>query len=278
MRHLFPAFLASLGPDAVRLCIYLAVLTLVFLILEKLWPLHPQKFFRKAFGTDLVWYFITGLVPKLFLAVATSLIVLAVHRVFPMPWYTWAATIPVWVRIPLAITASDIGTYWGHRFSHEIPLLWRFHCIHHSAEQMDWLVNTREHPVDFVFTRVCGLIVLYGLGLAQPSGHSLDVVPVVVALFSTFAGFFIHANVKCRLGWFEWILATPGFHHWHHTNDSPEVVNKNYAATLPFIDKLFGTLYLPKTWPGKYGIDARTPGSVVEQLIDPIVSRRYPQG
>ena len=48
----------------------------------------------------------------------------------------------------------------------------------------------------------------------------------------------------------------PAFHHWHHTKDGPEYINKNYAATFPWVDKCFGTFYLPgKQWPAKYGID-----------------------
>jgi sterol desaturase/sphingolipid hydroxylase (fatty acid hydroxylase superfamily) len=117
---------------------------------------------------------------------------------------------------------------------------------------------------------------LYVLGLAQPAGNSLDTVPVIIGLIATFLGYFVHANVRFRLGPLEWLIATPGFHHWHHTNDGPELINRNYAATLPLIDKLFGTLYLPKTWPGKYGINAKTPGGLVEQLFDPLIESEYP--
>jgi len=59
---------------------------------------------------------------------------------------------------------NDFGAYWGHRASHHIPFLWRFHAIHHSAEHMDWLVNTRAHPVDMVFTRLSGLVPVYRAG------------------------------------------------------------------------------------------------------------------
>jgi sterol desaturase/sphingolipid hydroxylase (fatty acid hydroxylase superfamily) len=158
---------------------------------------------------------------------------------------------------------------------HEVPVLWRFHEIHHSAEEIDWLVNTRVHPVDVVFTRLCGLIPMYLLGLAQPTGNSVDMVPVLVALGTTFWGFFVHANIRWRLGWLEYLVSTPAFHHWHHTKDGPEFINKNYATMLPLVDRCFGTLYLPKkTWPAKYGIEGTIASSLSGQLLQPLSGDR----
>jgi hypothetical protein len=70
-------------------------------------------------------------------------------------------------------------------------------------------------------------------------------------------------------------VATPAFHHWHHTNDGPDVINKNYAAMLPLVDRMFGTLYLPKNKrPESYGIDQPISPHLLGQLMDPFVVRR----
>ncbi len=125
-----------------------------------------------------------------------------------------------------------------------------------------------------VFTRLCGLVPMYVLGLAQPLGDSADLVPVLVTLAGTVWGFFIHANVSWRFGWLERIVSSPAFHHWHHTNDGPECVNKNFAPMLPWIDQCFGTFYLPKgKWPSKYGSDSAVAPGIGAQLLDPVTGR-----
>jgi sterol desaturase/sphingolipid hydroxylase (fatty acid hydroxylase superfamily) len=75
------------------------------------------------------------------------------------------------------------------------------------------LVNTRAPPVDMIFTRLCGLVPLYVLGLAAPLGGSVSVIPMIVQLLGTIWGFFLHANVRWRFGRLEWLLATPAFDH-----------------------------------------------------------------
>ena len=166
------------------------------------------------------------------------------------------AGLPTWARIALALLVGELGFYWGHRWTHQIPWLWRFHSVHHSPEEIDWLVNSHAHPVDIVFVRLCGFVPMYALSLAQPmAGARIDTAPLIVMLIATMWGFFIHANIRWRFGWLEWIVSTPNFHHWHHT--AGEHLNKNYASMLPFMDKLFGTSYLPKKeWPAEYGVSA----------------------
>ena len=265
LRHL-----PGLALDIFRLCVWLALLMVIFVPLERLFSLHPQKVFRKGFLTDLFYYFLNGLLPKFLLVVSMSVIAWGVHRVRPAEMYAWVAGLPWFVRLSAAMVVGEVGFYWGHRWMHEVPFLWRFHGIHHSAEEVDWLVNTRAHPIDLVFGRLCGFVPMYLLGLAQPTGNSLDLVPLLVLTGGILWGFFIHANVRLRFGWLEWLISTPGFHHWHHTKDGPEYINKNYASMLPWVDKCFGTFYLPKKrWPVKYGVNEPTAPTLVRQLLEP---------
>jgi sterol desaturase/sphingolipid hydroxylase (fatty acid hydroxylase superfamily) len=90
-------------------------------------------------------------------------------------------------------------------------------------------------------------------------------------LLVTVWGFFIHANLRWRFGPLEWLVATPAFHHWHHTRS--EARDRNYASMLPCWDWMFGTLHLPRHWPAAYGVDEKLPDSVAGQLIYPFRSR-----
>lgn len=263
-------YLPSLALDVFRLCIWLVLLAIVFVPLERLCAQQRQQVFRKGFLTDLGYYFLNSLLPKLLLILPMSIVAGVVHHLEPSGVYAWVSTLPLRTRFVLAIVVGEFGAYWGHRWSHEIPLLWRFHAVHHSAEEMDWLVNTRAHPLDMFFTRFCGLLPLYLLGLAQPTGMAVDLVPLLYALVGTVWSFFVHANMSWRFGLLEKIVATPAFHHWHHTNDGAEYINKNYAAIFPWMDKLFGTFYLPQRWPKKYGIEAPMAPSLVGQLLQPL--------
>ena len=264
--------LAAYALQILRLCVWLVLLAVIFTPLERLFALHPKKIFRKAILTDLAYYFLSSLVPTILLSVPLAAIAFAVHRFIPSSFTAAVAAWPLGLRIAAALVVGEIGFYWGHRWSHEIPLLWRFHSIHHSAEHLDFLVNTRSHPIDMVFTRLCELTPLYILGLASPVSRGGSLIPVLVILVGTIWGFFIHANLRWRFGPLEWLVATPAFHHWHHTNDGPAFVNKNYAPMLPWIDRLFGTLYLPRDrQPAKFGIDQPLSNHLIGQLLDPFL-------
>jgi sterol desaturase/sphingolipid hydroxylase (fatty acid hydroxylase superfamily) len=113
---------------------------------------------------------------------------------------------------------------------------------------------------------------MYALGLASPLAIKGSVIPIVTLLIGQFWGFFIHANVRWRFGLLEWIVSTPAFHHWHHTNDGPEYIDKNYAPMLPWVDMIFGTFFLPRDrQPEKYGIDKPISPILFGQLMDPFL-------
>ncbi len=263
-----------IAKQLVRLAVWLVLLAVIFVPLERLFALHPEKVFRKGVATDVAYYFLSSLVPGFLLGVPLAGVAWAAHRLIPAAVVGTVASWPVWLRVAAALVVGEIGFYWGHRWSHEIPLLWRFHAIHHSAEHIDFLVNTRAHPVDLVFTRLCGLVPLYVLGLAAPLKGSASLIPLLVLLLGALWGFFIHANLRWRFGPLEFLVATPAFHHWHHTNDGPAYINKNYAPLLPWVDRVFGTLYLPRDRrPERYGIEDSLAAGLVGQLVDPFVPR-----
>lgn len=261
-------YAAGLLVDTARLAIWLMLLVAIFVPLEHLCGLHPARFWRKQTGVDLAWYFINSLVPAAILSVPLALLARALHGVDPGGLYSAVAALPFWLKLLLVLLVNDIGAYWGHRALHAYPVLWRFHAVHHSAEEMDWLVNTRAHPIDMVLVRFSGLAPIYLLGLAQTTGPGLDPAVAILMIFGTLWTFFIHANLRFRLGPLEWLISSPAFHHWHHTNDQHR--DRNFAFVFPLIDRLFGTAWLPKQWPAAYGIDEEMPATLVGQLLAPL--------
>jgi sterol desaturase/sphingolipid hydroxylase (fatty acid hydroxylase superfamily) len=265
--------LADIPLVVARLLVWLVLLTAIFVPLERWFALRPGAVFRSGWRNDLFFYFANAILPMLVLSVPLAAAGWVGHRMVPDRVALTFAHLPVGLRIFTALAVAEIGLYWGHRWSHEIPLLWRFHAIHHSPIHVDWLVNSRGHPVDFIFNRFCGLVPLFGLGLATPLNGASAPTAMLVMLLGPAWGFFIHANVRWRFGPLEWLIASPAFHHWHHTNDDPALIDKNYAPMFPWVDRIFGTLYLPPDrQPAVYGTDTTVSPGLAGQLLDPFTT------
>jgi len=105
--------------NIVRQCAWLVLLSLIFVPLERLFAVHPQKFFRKALVQDVGYFFISGLVPSLLLAFPLSLAAVGAHALVPYRMQAAVAAWPLWQRILAGLVVGEIGFYWGHRWTHE---------------------------------------------------------------------------------------------------------------------------------------------------------------
>jgi sterol desaturase/sphingolipid hydroxylase (fatty acid hydroxylase superfamily) len=112
---------------------------------------------------------------------------------------------------------------------------------------MDWLAGSRQHILELLITRTLVLAPIYVLGFSK---QVIDAYIVIVG----FQAVFNHANVSVRLGPLRYLIVTPNFHHWHHSQDN-EAIDKNYAAHFAFLDYLFGTaVKSDRAWPAQYGV------------------------
>lgn len=221
----------------------------VFVPLEKLFPQRrTQPIFREYWKTDLAYFFISHLLIQLI-----TIVTLKPALVF----FGWATSSAVSsfvgsqnfvVQFLGIMLIADLTQYWVHRAFHFVPFLWRFHAVHHSAQMMDWLAGSRLHFADIAVTRAITYLPIYLLGFGEAP---LFAYIVFVSIHATF----IHSNFRFEFGPLKWLFVMPRFHHWHHTSDLA-FADKNFAVHLPFLDKLFGTYYFPRSlWPKKCGVD-----------------------
>jgi lathosterol oxidase len=242
----------------------LLVLALIFVPLERaLGRVREQRILRAGWRTDLAHFLASHLLVQVLALLTLAPAALAFGGLVSPRLQAAVAAQPLVLQWIEAIAVADLFQYAVHRAFHAVPFLWRFHAIHHSSPAMDWLAGSRLHLVDVVVTRAVTFVPLFVLGFARPA-------LVAYLVFVAFQAVFLHANLRLRLGWLRWILATPEFHHWHHAAE-PEAVDRNFAVHLPVIDRIFGTAWLPGRWPGRYGI----PGDPVpegwwRQLVWPL--------
>lgn len=243
------------------------LMTLIFSPIEVLWPAYRrQSVFRDEWLLD-IGYFLSTHLP---IQITSFLILLPATQLtqyLGIPSLLAAtASLPWLVQLFLAIVVADLCEYFIHRLFHTVPFLWRFHAIHHSSKSLDWIAGSRSHIVDDVIVRAFMLIPMMFV-------FPHDII-VAYLFFVTIHATWTHCNFGPTLGWLEPYLILPRYHHWHHTSQK-EAIDKNFAIHFPWIDKLFGTHYLPESgWPQTYGLhNERLPAGFWGQTFYPF-SRR----
>jgi len=244
------------------------LMTLIFSPIEVLWPAYPkQSVFRNEWLTDIVYFLSTHLPIQL-----TSFLILlpamqltsvlnissAIAVIGRLPWL---------VQFFLAVVVADVAEYWIHRAFHEVPFLWGFHAIHHSSPALDWIAGSRSHLVDDIVVRA---FILVPMMLMFP--HNINVAYLFfVAVHATWT----HCNFGPTVKWLEPFLIQPRYHHWHHTSQK-EAIDKNFAIHFPWIDRIFGTYYLPEDkWPDAYGLNnEKIPAGFWAQFVYPFIRKK----
>ena len=191
----------------------LIVAALVFVPLERVFALRRgQKIFREGWRTDVLHFLFTRVLSDVCAVLTLGALFVFLRRLISPELHAAVAAQPQPLQFAEAVLIANLGAYFGHRLSHSVPLLWRFHAVHHSSERMDWLAAARVHPLDQVVSKGLILVPLYLLGFSR------ETFGAYLAL-ATFHAVFVHANVRLSLGPLRWVIATPAYHHWHHSDD-----------------------------------------------------------
>ncbi|MCB9746254.1 MAG: sterol desaturase family protein [Alphaproteobacteria bacterium] len=249
----------------------------IFLPLEATRPARSQPLRRPGLLTDLAFYagqvflFLPGCAWVLYwtlgpLAEASAL----------APLRAAYAALPTLLQLALAVSLADLLAYWGHRAQHRVPLLWRFHAVHHSAEHVDWLAAYREHPLDGLYTQALVNLPALLLGLDLRAWMGLVVFRGLWAVL-------VHSNTRLPLGPLRWLLGAPEFHRAHHARTRDP---GHYANLAPYWDWLLGTHGAPgepaemgleephpRSWPGLILWPLRRPVSEAEFSVRPTAPR-----
>jgi len=244
----------------------LLLAALIFIPIENLLPMHEgQKVLRRAWLNDLVYALLNGIVVGLGLGVIIIFVMVASSWLVPTAFKAAVADQPYWLQLIELIVLGDLGFYSVHRLFHSVPGLWRFHAVHHSIEEMDWLAAHRVHPLDQILTRGASLVPCFALGFSQWA-------VIAYAALYHWHSLMLHANIRINFGPLRWLVASPEFHHWHHSN-RPEAYDKNFAGQFALWDFIFGTAHLPKGQkPGHYGTNDQVPAGYVAQIAYPFRS------
>ena len=243
--------------------VFVAALFVFIVPFELIFPRHRQRVRRPQLGTDIAYLLLAGPLAIVGAAVAVPIAIVSLFWAPGLVLRPVVLALPPLPRTLLAVALFDLLSYWGHRFGHEVPFLWRFHSVHHSTEQLDWVSGFRTHPLDGALFGPAFILLAAAGFTAKLSG--------VLLLIQLLSALFLHANVNWRLRPVQKFLATPEFHHWHHANEA-EARNTNYAPIFPVWDLLFGTFHLPgDRRPSVYGVADPIPAGLLAQLHHPLL-------
>ena len=248
----------------------LLILAVIFVPIEMVFPKNRQQpRFHAEWRTDLMYFAISHLFVQFFGVITQAPAKLLFGWMGLAPFQHWVQNLPFVVEFLLALLVTDLFQYAAHRLFHSHVYLWRFHSVHHSTQAMDRLAGSRTHFVDIFVTRSISFIPLYVCGFSEITFN-------VYILFVSIHAVLIHANTSINFGYLKYLFVTPQFHHWHHCED-PAHYGKNFAIHFPFIDKLFGTYYLPgNVWPENTGVrEGSYPKGYLKQLVYPFTKSPF---
>lgn len=247
---------------------------MALLVAERLYPAaHPlptegsePSLDYHRWGRNLgLWLFNLGLSP---LFVAPVTIFVTAHT---LPWrdQIFAGDLGVFGLL-LDLLLLDLFLYLWHRANHRVPLLWRFHQVHHRDRFLDVTSSLRFHFGEVILSAVVrgGFIVVADISLTSV---------VIFESFVLIAAAFHHSNLRLPSRFetvLQKIIVTPSI-HWVHHHRLQQDTDSNYATILSFWDHVFLSRSSKKreiSMP--IGIESEPELPFVELLLLPLTNKR----
>ncbi len=220
--------------STIRLSFFLGVLV-VMMILESLSPRRVRVVARGIHTFH-----------NLLLVVINSVALRLIPVLSAVAAANWATTeqwgvlnlvaFPYWLNVLVSLLLFDLMIYGQHVMVHHVPLLWRFHKVHHADLDLDATSGLRFHTVEILFSMALKCLAAIGLGAPPEAIILFEVILNASSIFN-------HSNLFIPLKmdrFLRWIIVTPDMHRVHHSIIRSET-NRNFGFNLPWWDWLFRT-------------------------------------
>ncbi len=209
----------------------------IVLIMERIWPAQQRPLFARGYRHDLLLTAVNVLLVAPLVTALTLSSVDLVRRTLPWIVLPRIGALPRWGAIAAIVVGMDGCNWFVHRANHRVRMLWRFHELHHSQEDMNVLTVFRTHPLIHVSYLVA---LLPGLALLANGAMSVTVLAVYGGIVA-----FAHSNTRVAFGPLGRIIVSPNYHRIHHRLDGPQGVNLGFALTI--WDQMFHCAVFPTT-------------------------------
>jgi sterol desaturase/sphingolipid hydroxylase (fatty acid hydroxylase superfamily) len=207
----------TIGPTA-------SALIVLFLVAERVRPAQSRPLVARGHRHDLLFAVLyVGLVVPLVTALTLGFADVARHVA---PWLILPklGVVPRWAVIVVILVAMDFFNWLVHLANHRVAMLWRFHELHHSQEDMNVLTVFRTHPlihVSYLLAVVPALVLLANGEL-----------PTLLLVFYGGAVAFAHSNTNLSFGPLDRVFVSPNYHRVHHRVTGAQDVNLAFTLTI----------------------------------------------
>lgn len=168
----------------------------------------------------------------------------------------------VLVTILIGVLALDFSSWLVHFVMHKSKLLWRFHLIHHSDNNVDVTTGLRHHPGDSLLRGVFFILLIFISGAPM---YAVMIYQTLVVIATAFT----HANIRLpeKLDHaLSYVLISPNMHKVHHHWKQP-YTDSNYGAVFSFWDRILGTFTKLPAKDIRYGLDRYYPNEKDEDFV-----------